>query len=284
MISDCKRSLVYATQLTPFTLRQCTVNRYTGPGILSFVAYEDVQVHVHASNEVPNDIESDIKEEIFYGSDKEIIIKVIDMVNDASVQESSISKRNCRFPWERNEATQLYPMLYNQYSHSTCIIECSLKIQLELCNCSHHLMPYSNNDTKMCDIDGLICLTNNFGKIDSMKKDCSCDTSCDEPDYNALYSSATEKYRNEPGSLITIAMLGLPKERFIRRVVKTTMDDFISIGSILSLFFGLSILSTLDYTLRAVKYLFRLIMFIFSIKKCNHRRRNKTLAHRLASK
>lgn len=144
-------------------------NRYTGPGILSFVAHEDVQVHVHAGNEVPYDIESDIKEDIFYGSEKEIIIKVIDMVNDASVQEASIFSRKCRFAWERhgndNDDKTVHSMLYNQYSHSTCGIECSMDIQLELCNCSHHLMPYSSDgNTKTCDIDGLICLTNNFGK------------------------------------------------------------------------------------------------------------------------
>lgn len=60
-------------------------NRFTGPGVLSFVTHEDIQVHVHAPNEVPYDIESDIKEDVFYGSSKEIIIKVIDLVNDASV-------------------------------------------------------------------------------------------------------------------------------------------------------------------------------------------------------
>lgn len=212
---------------------QLITNRYTGPGFLSFITHEDVQLHVHASNEIPYDIESDIKEDIFYGSKKEIIIKVIDMMNDADVQDSSISRRKCRFPWERNESIQQKNrMLYNQYSHSTCAIECSMDIQLELCNCSHHLMPSSNENMKTCDIDGLICLTNNFGKlfivvasicdivfivvvtthfsfytnyiifndckhffqgkINSMKRDCSCVASCDEPEYNVLYSSAKE--------------------------------------------------------------------------------------------
>lgn len=138
-------------------------NRFTGPGVLSFVTHEDIQVHVHASNEVPYDIESDIKEDIFYGSKKEIIIKVTDMVNDASVQDVSISNRKCRFPWERDKIP--YPQLYKHYSYSTCSIECSMHIQHELCNCSHHLMPNCSNDANICDIDGLICLTNNFGKM-----------------------------------------------------------------------------------------------------------------------
>lgn len=139
-------------------------NRHTGPGVLKFVTHEDVQLHLHAPNEVPYDIER-ISEDIFYGSEKEIIFKVIDVVNDATVQDASICNRNCRFAWERkDELKQRYPMLYNQYSHSTCAIECSMDIQRELCNCSHHLMPHSNGDAKTCDIDGLICLTNNFGE------------------------------------------------------------------------------------------------------------------------
>lgn len=32
-------------------------------------------------------------------------------------------------------------------------------------------------------------------------------------------------YRDEPGSLIKISMLDLPKERLIRRVVRTFLDD-----------------------------------------------------------
>lgn len=137
-------------------------NRLTGPGVLSFITHEDIQVHVHASNEVPYDIESDIKEDIFYGSDIEIIFKVTDMVNDVSVQDVPISNRKCRFPWERDKHTS--PMLYQQYSHSTCAIECVTNIQLELCNCTHHLMPKHSKDANACDVDGLICLTNNFGK------------------------------------------------------------------------------------------------------------------------
>lgn len=118
----------------------------------------------HAPHEVPFDTESDIKEDIFYGTEKELIIKVIDMVNDASIQDASISNRKCRFPWERNTDGS-YPMLYDQYSYSTCFIECSMEIQLELCNCTHHLMPKFLNAANTCDIDGLICLTNNFGEM-----------------------------------------------------------------------------------------------------------------------
>lgn len=136
-------------------------NRLTGPGKLSFVAHEDIQVHLHAPNEVPFDTESSLKENIFYGSTKEILIKVTEMVNDVGVQDVSINNRECRFPWEKEGI--VYPRLYDDYSHSTCVIECLMRAQISFCNCTHHLMPKKVQDATICDIDGLICLTNNFG-------------------------------------------------------------------------------------------------------------------------
>lgn len=136
----------------------------SGPGTLSFITHEDIQVHVHAANEIPYGIESDLKENIYYGSKKEIIIKVIDMVNDNSVKDIAVENRKCRFSWERVNIP--YPLLYNQYSYSTCSIECLMDIQLELCNCTHHLMPKRLNEMNIvCDIEGLVCLTNNFGRF-----------------------------------------------------------------------------------------------------------------------
>lgn len=32
-------------------------------------------------------------------------------------------------------------------------------------------------------------------------------------------------YRDEPGSLVTIRLIDLPKERYIRHVVRTVLDD-----------------------------------------------------------
>lgn len=134
----------------------------TGPGALSFVTHEDVQVYIHSPNEVPYDTEKSIRESIFYGSKNEIVLKVTEMVNDLNVQDVSIKNRKCRFPWERNGIP--YPILYHEYSYSSCRIECLMSIQLEICNCTHHLMPQSLHKGVICDVDGLICLTNNSGK------------------------------------------------------------------------------------------------------------------------
>lgn len=117
-------------------------NRISGPGVLTFTAHEDIQVHIHAGNEVPYTSEGGIKENVYYGSVKEVILSVTEMVNDGSVEDISIQNRRCRFPWELPESP--IPHHYNYYSHSTCMVECSIAIQVKYCNCTHHLMPRNN--------------------------------------------------------------------------------------------------------------------------------------------
>lgn len=50
-----------------------------------------------------------------------------------------------------------------------------------------------------------------------------------------LFCLSHRNYRNEPGSLIQISMLDLPRERLIRRVVKTTMDDASKLRTLISI-------------------------------------------------
>lgn len=126
----------------PANSHRLIANRITGPGLLSFIVDDDVQVHVHASNEVPTVIEGDIKEDVFYGTKKEIVFKVTEMVNDQGVRHVPIEYRKCRFTWERIDAS--VESIYEFYSHSTCTVECLMKFQVEFCNCTHHLMPQTN--------------------------------------------------------------------------------------------------------------------------------------------
>lgn len=135
---DCKSNNNYCC-CSPHRGRRLIINRETGPGSLSFTAHEDIQVHIHASNEVPYTSEGGIKETVYYGSVKEVILSITEMVNDASVEDIKIQNRRCRFPWEL-PITQI-PHHYNYYSHSTCMTECSIAIQIKYCNCTHHLMP-----------------------------------------------------------------------------------------------------------------------------------------------
>lgn len=116
------------------------MNHKTGAGKLEFVATEDISVHLHAPHEVPSLIEGDIKEKVLYGSVKEVIISVIEMVNDATTTGVSINHRKCRFPWEIEENVQS-KSVFKFYDYSICMINCAEDIQRKYCNCIHHLMP-----------------------------------------------------------------------------------------------------------------------------------------------
>lgn len=136
-------------------------NRITGPGLLSFIVDEDVRVHVHATNEIPSTVEADIAAEVFYGTRKEIIFKIVEMVNDQNVENVPIEYRKCRFTWER--VTADVASIYEYYGHSTCTVECLMQFQRKFCNCTQH--PLTQQNETPCDVNGFICLTKNFGKF-----------------------------------------------------------------------------------------------------------------------
>lgn len=122
--------------------RRLIMNHKTGAGKLEFVATEDISVHLHAPHEVPSLIEGDIKEKVLYGSVKEIIISVIEMVNDPTTTDVSVNHRKCRFPWELEKEKHFqHKSVFRFYDHSICMIECAEEIQRKYCNCIHHLMP-----------------------------------------------------------------------------------------------------------------------------------------------
>lgn len=138
---------------SPMYGQRLIMNHKTGAGKLEFVATEDVSVHLHAPHEVPSLIEGDIKEKVLYGSVKEIIISVIEMVNDPTTTGVSINHRQCRFPWEL-ESDDKPKSVFKFYDHSICMIKCAEDIQRKYCNCIHHLMPVEGegNADKLLEI------------------------------------------------------------------------------------------------------------------------------------
>ena len=96
-------------------------------------------MYVHASADVPNlnvkeTDELTIKSK--HGERHEIYFTVHETENSDCVEDVDYSKRKCKFPWE-NEGSY-----YPQYSYSACVVECRMQAQLELCNCTSHLMPH----------------------------------------------------------------------------------------------------------------------------------------------
>lgn len=76
-------------------------NRATGPGVLSFTVYEDAQIHMHSPDGIPfiNE-DGNLKDTVLWGTKKELLVSVTEIVNDPNVIDLNIEQRNCRFPKE----------------------------------------------------------------------------------------------------------------------------------------------------------------------------------------
>lgn len=118
-------------------------NRELGPGVLKINLHEDATVYIHSALDVPHNSEGDIKENVLYGSLKEIVISIMEMDNAPAAVDVPISVRSCRFYWELNILGD--DALYDYYSYSTCTVECARLAQIKHCNCTHHLMPINKN-------------------------------------------------------------------------------------------------------------------------------------------
>ncbi|XP_050075198.1 sodium channel protein Nach-like [Anopheles maculipalpis] len=207
-------------------------NRATGPGWLGFRVLEDVQLYLHDEFSVPHAyVDRSLRETVLWGMSKEIVVRVIEMENKDTVLELPIWRRNCRFPWET--VSDEY-QLYRYYSFSTCSIECFWQTQLQFCNCTHHLMPRpltTTENTPACSFEGLTCLTEHSVEIAQARKQCYCLSSCVEPEYFVIHKSEDffAETEEEEGR-VTVRLLSLPYERFVRNIAKTEMDLFSKYG------------------------------------------------------
>ncbi|XP_035903944.1 sodium channel protein Nach-like [Anopheles stephensi] len=238
-------------------------NRATGPGWLGFRVLEDVQLYLHDEFSVPYAyVDRSLRETVLWGMRKEIVVRVIEMENKDTVLELPIWRRNCRFPWETvNDEHQLY----RHYSFSTCSIECFWITQLQFCNCTHHLMPRplkptARDSTQICSFEGLTCLTEHSVEIAQARKQCSCLSSCVEPEYFVIHKSEDffAETEEEEGR-VTVRLLSLPYERFVRNIAKTEMDLFIALGGLIGLFYGMSLLTTIDFLMHVCRLTIRFL-------------------------
>uniref|UniRef100_A0A182MZU2 Amiloride-sensitive sodium channel n=1 Tax=Anopheles dirus TaxID=7168 RepID=A0A182MZU2_9DIPT len=241
-------------------------NRATGPGRLGFRVLEDVQLYLHDEFSVPHAyVDRALRETVLWGMRKEIAVRVIEMENKATVHELPIWRRNCRFPWEvADEALQLY----RYYSFSTCAMECFWQTQLQFCNCTHHLMPRPLNlpgsiqpdAPAVCSFEGLTCLTERSVEIARARKQCPCLSSCVEPEYFVVHKSEdTFAESEEEEGRIVVRLQSLPYERFVRNIAKTEMDLFIALGGLIGLFYGMSLLTSIDFLINVCRLAFRVL-------------------------
>ncbi|XP_076260141.1 pickpocket protein 11-like [Rhynchophorus ferrugineus] len=227
------------------------MNRVTGPGELTIKSKQDIRVYYHAPEDVPFiNSDSNFRKDVLKGEYYEILLnvifQVIEIENSKQVHSLSVENRECRFPEELPVNFKVHKL----YSYSTCMVQCHAENHIRLCNCTHHLMPVYNTE-RYCDIEGLKCLTDHFEIVNRIHAKgynkpgliCECLPSCTEPEYT-IVSDLKKTYNQTTG--ITIKLQALPTLRFKRVVVKDIMDLVVSVGGVVGLFFGASLISVVE--------------------------------------
>lgn len=199
----------------------------------------------------------------------EMIIQFQDIVNNQNLRNLDPDIRKCKFPDERGKFT------YKAYSFSACATECLKSAQIRLCGCSHAILHHGKVDeSNVCDFKGLVCLDEEnlivpksfiMQPWHTSSINCSCLPSCDEPQITIVSRSSSSKETG--GSVlrnVTVKIIQNPAQRYYRQAVKEKIDIFgkfldikaianyspftiaVSVGGILGLFMGASILSFIE--------------------------------------
>uniref|UniRef100_A0A1B0BEX6 Uncharacterized protein n=1 Tax=Glossina palpalis gambiensis TaxID=67801 RepID=A0A1B0BEX6_9MUSC len=221
--------------------------------IMTINSKRPIQVSILNEEDVPHYALPTVKVEIMQpGQRKSFQFFIENMINDPGVRDISPHYRQCRFADELVDDTG-----FKAYSFSSCMADCVRQHQMALCNCSaYSLMPTPLAKYPDCDLNGYMCLERNY----MVKRDakpllpwsdsnhtCTCLPSCTENDIRSVYESNSE---TEPGAKdlrIDIMMSNLPSERYRRQALRSRLDAVVSIGGILGLFLGASLLSGLEF-------------------------------------
>lgn len=156
---------INSLQTLPKFGKKLQSNRESGPGQLEFIGLQDVELYLHPAEDIPSkSTDRNLHETILWGSQKTILFGVQEIINEEDVPYTTIEQRRCRFSWELSNRTE---SVYEYYSYSTCMVDCSILIQLDTCGCVHHLIKLpTDSSLPVCTFDGLVCLTENYGKWD----------------------------------------------------------------------------------------------------------------------
>uniref|UniRef100_A0A1I8NTF7 Uncharacterized protein n=1 Tax=Stomoxys calcitrans TaxID=35570 RepID=A0A1I8NTF7_STOCA len=201
-------------------------NRRAGAGHLTFEVTADIQLFLHSPFEIPFlTADGMIRETVLQGWNKEIIITAMEVYNHQSLSTIDMDERKCRFFTERTDLGS-YLELYSFYSFSTCIVECAFSIHLKFCNCSNHFLAKEGSaHYRMCDYEGLMCLTDYYYDILEERRQCDCMSPCEEPEYNIIFNSAEWNMKRKSDlTKIRVGLAELPTLRYVRKVSKTNLD------------------------------------------------------------
>ncbi|ETN65577.1 pickpocket [Anopheles darlingi] len=195
------------------------------------------------------------------GYSGKIFITMQNIINDPLVRTVDKDIRRCVFPDEDTNTG------YAKYSYSVCVTECLKMAQIHSCNCCHHNMLLGKHDkSPVCGYDGLNCLDQRdlmFPQTTIMQPwrtnglVCDCYPSCTEHEIRIIGREMEVERRK--GRSVLIKLMALPSQRYRRQIVRENIDVVVSIGGILGLYTGASILSLVEFiyffTIRFASYL-----------------------------
>ncbi|XP_030376327.1 pickpocket protein 28 [Scaptodrosophila lebanonensis] len=229
--------------------------------IMQLLTYRSIYVSLMDEEDLPHTALSGVGVSISApGQQKTIQFYLEAMDNDDDVRNIPGEVRKCYFPDE------LLPgSVYKAYSFSSCISDCARLIQLELCNCtSYTFNPFNDSRFPDCDMDGYLCLEDHsmvkpdakfLMQLKSPKLSCSCLPSCNEVDKRMVYESVSSYNLSSQARNITLSMPIWPTDQYRRQALRTRLDVVVTMGGMLGLFLGASILSGIEFvyyfTLRA---------------------------------
>ncbi|XP_036324819.1 pickpocket protein 19 [Rhagoletis pomonella] len=219
------------------------------------------------------------------GKHTDFRISLQEMINDPDVHEVIPEHRGCRFPHEVTPHSS-----FRAYSFSACMVDCIRLLQMRYCNCTmYNLLPVPRKDMPDCDYSGYLCLEKETKATPDIKmllpwpennETCDCLPSCVEHDLRSVMEYSPSNRKGVKNRSIAISLSDRPTERYRRQAIRTRLDVVVTIGGILGLFLGASILSLIEFI-----YYFTLRLYNnIRMSRSSSRNRGKVKANQRAVK
>ncbi|XP_063548099.1 sodium channel protein Nach-like [Cydia strobilella] len=226
------------------------INRTTGLPSLVFTASRLITLRIHAPDDVVSvKVEKIVTTDIMpLVSELNATLKSEAITSDMTIHRLDPLRRGCLLVREKPAFAHHWP--FQRYSYSACVLYCRAKIQVDLCNCTHHFMVRLNG-YNICNVSGLGCLYKNKESMQS-NTNCGCPMACEEINYKAVHVS----FHREPspvsreliarGSRGVVRLNTLPTLRVRRHAIRDKMALVVDIGGVGGVFFGASLLSVIE--------------------------------------